>query len=153
MSLFGLQLCVDPALITTWHRLGLPDDTMCVQNTIIISLSTRWPLIIDPHGVAKKWIKGVERSNQLKIITPNQHDFVRALETAVTTGRPLLIENAVIDGKVPRVLDDLLRKVASSSNPPHSVRIANEVNYNKKFKYATLLYYVQFLILTTLGYI
>jgi hypothetical protein len=143
--LISFQAAVEPSLLRAWLHSGLPNDPACIQNALIVSLSTRWPLLIDPHGIARKWVKGVERANQLRILSPNQHDFVRALETAVTTGRPVLIDNAVEvggessgeggeEGDVPRVLHDLLRPLANSATPPHTVRIVNEVNYNKKFR-------------------
>jgi ATP-binding dynein motor region len=133
---FSVQSAVDPAQLRQWHRMGLPKDTACIQNAVLTSLSVRWPLLVDPHGVARKWIKGTERANQLRMLLPTQHDFVRALENAVATGRVVFIDNAVgDDGQLPSVLDDLLRPIANSPTPPHTVRIVNEVNYNKKFKY------------------
>jgi hypothetical protein len=133
-----VQLAVDAAQLRQWHRAGLPKDTACIQTAVITSLSVRWPLLIDPHGIARKWIKGSERANQLRVLQPTQHDFVRALENAVATGRVVYVDHAVSnDGLLPSVLSDLLRPIANDpSNLPTTVRIVNEVNYNKKFKYA-----------------
>ena len=133
-----IESAVDASLLRQWHRAGLPYDTTCIQTAVITSLSMRWPLLVDPHGVARRWIKGSERSNQLRILQPAQHDFVRALENAVATGRVVYIDHAVGgDGLLPSVLCDLLRPIANqeSANLPVTVRIVNEVNYNKKFKY------------------
>jgi hypothetical protein len=132
-----VQSAVDPAQLRQWHRAGLPKDAACIQTAVITTLSARWPLLIDPHGVARKWIKGSERSNQLRILQPTQHDFVRALENAVATGRVVYIDHAVgDDGLLPSVLSDLLRPIANDpAHLPTTVRIVNEVNYNKKFKY------------------
>lgn len=132
-----VQSAVDASQLRQWHRAGLPKDATCIQTAVIASLSARWPLFIDPHGVARKWIKATERSNQLRILLPTQHDFVRALENAVATGRVVYIDHAVgDDGLLPSVLSDLLRPIANySANFPATVRIMNEVSYNKKFKY------------------
>lgn len=132
-----VQSAVDASQLRQWYRSGLPKDPSCVQTAIIATLSARWPLLIDPHGVARKWIKASERANQLRVLLPTQHDFVRALENAVATGRVVYIDHAVgDDGLLPSVLSDLLRPIANDpANSPTTVRIVNEVNYNKKFKY------------------
>lgn len=133
--LLTFQSAVDSTQLHSWFHAGLPNDSACIQNAVLVSLSTRWPLLIDPHGIARKWVKGVERANQLRILSPSQHDFARALEMAVTAGRPVLIDNAVLpDGQVPPILHNLLRPLANAYYAPHSVRIVNEVPYNKKFR-------------------
>lgn len=132
-----MQTAVDASLLRQWHRVGLPKDTSCIQNAVLTSLTARWPLLIDPHGMARKWIKGIERTNQLRVLSPSHHDFVRALENAVTTGRVVLVDNAIAeDGSVHGALDPLLRPIANGSyNLPQTVKISNEVNYHKKFRY------------------
>ncbi|VEN41412.1 unnamed protein product, partial [Callosobruchus maculatus] len=49
--------------------------------------------MIDPQDQAKKWIKNMERSNNLAIIRLNQADYVRILENAIQFGQPVLLEN------------------------------------------------------------
>lgn len=45
--------------------------------------------MIDPQGQANKWIKNMERSNNLAIIRLNQADYVRILENAIQFGQPV----------------------------------------------------------------
>lgn len=132
-----IQSAVDASLLRQWHRVGLPKDLSCIQNAVLTSLSARWPLLIDPHGMARKWIKGTERANQLRVLSPTHHDFVRSLENAVASGRVVLVDNAIADdGSIHAALDALLRPIANGSySLPQTVKIGNEVNYNKKFKY------------------
>ena len=41
------------------------DDSFSVENGLIMSRSSRWPLMIDPQGQANKWIRNLEKDNQL----------------------------------------------------------------------------------------
>lgn len=52
--------------------------------------------MIDPQGQANKWIKNLERANNLAIIRLNQPDYVRVLENAIQFGQPV-IENVFMD--------------------------------------------------------
>ncbi|CAL1529525.1 unnamed protein product, partial [Lymnaea stagnalis] len=58
----------DPVKIRSWNIAGLPTDSFSVENGIIISNSNRWPLMIDPQGQANKWIKNMEKQNNLHVI-------------------------------------------------------------------------------------
>ena len=44
---------------------GLPADDFSIDNAIIASKARRWPLMIDPQGQANKWIKNMEKQNNL----------------------------------------------------------------------------------------
>ena len=47
----------DPVKIRAWNIAGLPVDTFSVDNGIIVSNSRRWPLMIDPQGEKKPFLK------------------------------------------------------------------------------------------------
>ena len=49
--------------------------------------------MIDPQGQANKWIKNMERANNLHVIKLTDGDFVRTLENCIQFGTPVLLEN------------------------------------------------------------
>lgn len=53
--------------IRQWSLCGLPSDNFSVENGIIVANSRRWSLMIDPQGQANKWIKNLEKENDLKV--------------------------------------------------------------------------------------
>nr|CAH7763955.1 unnamed protein product [Callosobruchus chinensis] len=88
-----IDILGEPDVIRAWNIFGLPSDNFSVDNAIIISNSRRYALMIDPHDQANKWIKNMERSNNLAIVRLNQTDYVRILENAIQFGQPVLLEN------------------------------------------------------------
>ena len=51
-----------------WQISGLPKDAFSVDNGVIVANARRWPLMIDPQGQASKWIKSMEKDNDLAVI-------------------------------------------------------------------------------------
>lgn len=47
----------NPVYIRDWTIAGLPNDNFSVDNSIIMNVARRWPLLIDPQGQANKFIK------------------------------------------------------------------------------------------------
>lgn len=49
--------------------------------------------MIDPQGQANKWVKNMEKDNNLAIVKLSDSDILRKLENSVQFGWPVLIEN------------------------------------------------------------
>ena len=55
------------AVIQDWTAKGLPADEHSVQNGILTTAASRFPLCIDPQQQAVSWIKNMYGKDQLKI--------------------------------------------------------------------------------------
>lgn len=45
-----------------WVETGLPQTASSVQNAVIMDLSGKWPLLIDPEEQASRWIRRMYKS-------------------------------------------------------------------------------------------
>ena len=57
--------------------------------SLSLSNARRWPLMIDPQGQANKWVKNMEKANNLHVIKLTDSDFVRTLENCIQFGTPV----------------------------------------------------------------
>ncbi|TPX60170.1 hypothetical protein SpCBS45565_g07578 [Spizellomyces sp. 'palustris'] len=115
----------DPIQIRAWNIAGLPSDAFSVDNGIIVKNARRWPLMIDPQGQANKWVKNMEKENNLQIIKLTDPDYVRNLENAIQFGAPVLLEN--VKEELDPVLDSVLQKQTFKSGGSTCIRLGDAV--------------------------
>ncbi|TYZ60532.1 hypothetical protein PybrP1_003065 [[Pythium] brassicae (nom. inval.)] len=63
---------VDDLRLSKWHIDGLPvGDPSAVENAVITTSCYRFPVLVDPHGVATEWIKRREAGGTLQEVSCN----------------------------------------------------------------------------------
>jgi len=132
---FKLQKVLgDPVEIRNWHINGLPKDGFSTDNGIVVKMTRRWPLAIDPQQQANKWVRNKEAENKLQIIKLTDGKFVQILESSITYGTPVLLEN-ILEEMDP-VLEPLLLKQIFKSGGVPCIKMGDSVlEFHSSFKF------------------
>ncbi|ESO02212.1 hypothetical protein HELRODRAFT_65497 [Helobdella robusta] len=123
-----------PVDIQSWNIAGLPKDNFSIDNAIMVFNSNRWPLMIDPQSQANKWIKNMEKDNQLALLKPLSSDFSRVLELCISFGKPLLLEN--IGEELDPSLEPVLLKLTFAQAGIEMMQLGDKIiDYNENFRF------------------
>lgn len=107
-------------------------DELSVQNGILTTRASRFPLCIDPQQQAVSWIKRREgKALEGRCRTFNDSDFLKQLELAIQYGFPFLFEN--VDEYIDPVIDPVL-EVASSGGATMVKLGDKEVDWDPAFR-------------------
>ncbi|XP_077995609.1 dynein axonemal heavy chain 10-like isoform X2 [Glandiceps talaboti] len=127
------NLLTDDVEISRWGSEGLPPDELSIQNGILTTKSSRFPMCIDPQQQALNWIKKKEEANNLKVCTFNDPDFLKQLEMAIKYGFPFLFQD--VDEYIDPVIDNVLEKnIKGVSGRQFIILGDKEVDYDPNFR-------------------
>ena len=127
---------MDDATVGEWNLQGLPKDDLSIQNGIMVTNSTRYPLLIDPQGQGQNWImkKYAESMDKYRSLAnlnnPKFKDFF--LKYCLEEGKTIVIEG--IENEVDPVLDPVLEKQVIWKKSRGIIKIGGtDMDFNKNF--------------------
>ncbi|KAM3963287.1 dynein heavy chain at 62B [Aphomia sociella] len=119
--------------IQNWCIAGLPRDSFSIDNGIIQDNSMRWSLLVDPQGQANKWIKTMEKSNDLQVLKFTDGNYMKVIETCLEYGKPALIDCILEDVEAP--LDPVLLKHTYMQGGKEFIALGeNVIEYHPNFR-------------------
>mmetsp|Transcript_23212 Transcript_23212/g.34068 ORF Transcript_23212/g.34068 Transcript_23212/m.34068 type:complete len:1122 (+) Transcript_23212:47-3412(+) len=109
-SLDLTSFLVDVGTIGDWNLEGLPTDPLSIQNGILVTRSSRYPLLIDPQGQAINWIINHEEQRMPSFGTTsfNQPRFREQLEYCMAEGKACIVTG--VEEELDPVITPVLEK-------------------------------------------
>ncbi|XP_074640231.1 dynein axonemal heavy chain 10-like [Tubulanus polymorphus] len=127
------ELLTNDVEISKWTSESLPPDELSIQNGILTTRASRFPMCIDPQQQALNWIKKKEEPNNLKVCTFNDADFLKQLELAIKYGFPFLFQD--VDEYIDPVIDNVLEKNIKGAAGREFVMLGDkEVDFDPNFR-------------------
>jgi len=132
-----ISFLVDTGTIGDWNIDGLPSDPLSIQNGILVTRSSRYPLLVDPQGQAITWLKNKEKlrvpappkAPVLALSSPKLKD---ELEFCLQEGKALIIVG--VEEELDPLLYPILEKQFIQKGKKKLVKLADtEVEVDEKF--------------------
>lgn len=105
-----ISFLVDIGTIGDWNMQGLPSDPLSTQNGIMVTQSSRFPLMVDPQGQALSWIINKE-ANNVAAWSPcaiNDGKLKDKLEVCMGDGMAMIVIG--VEEEIDPMLDPVLEK-------------------------------------------
>jgi dynein heavy chain len=104
-----IDMLTNDAVRGEWNLQGLPTDDLSVQNGILTTKASRYPIMIDPQGQGLTWTRAKDAANGIKETSFNDRNFRNNLEECLWMGTTLLLAN--VENELDPVLDPVLDKL------------------------------------------
>jgi dynein heavy chain len=140
-----VKFLVDDTTVGEWQLEGLPTDDHSIQNAIMITKSSKFPLMVDPQGQGLSWIKNrsekkmkqreKEKGELGKVVVCQLNDkpFTFQIVAQMANGWPMIIENT--PEEVDPLMDPVLEKqVSRNSRIPKLFFNDTECDFNDEFE-------------------
>ncbi|PWU96478.1 putative Cytoplasmic dynein 1 heavy chain (DYNC1H1) [Trypanosoma cruzi] len=89
-----VEYLVTPQERLSWEQCGLLKDHLCVENAMILSRCQRYPLLIDPNGVAVTFLLQRYSKDKINTTSFSKTGYLKHLDMAVRFGYPILMQDA-----------------------------------------------------------
>jgi dynein heavy chain len=123
----------DPVVIRSWQLFGLPTDPVSIDNALMTTTGSRWPLCIDPQAQANAWIRNLEEKQGVQVTTMTDINMLRALENCIRIGKPLLIED--MHEHIDPALEPILQKAVFKQGGRLLIHLGDsDIDYDPGFK-------------------
>jgi dynein heavy chain len=129
-----IPFLVDIGTIGDWNQEKLPTDPLSIQNGILVTQSTRFPLLCDPQAQAITWIKTREQERMPPYGTTSiSHPKLKdQLEFAMGEGLALVVTG--VEEEIDPMLDPVLEKEIIVKGKRKSINVGDKnMDYNDKF--------------------
>lgn len=134
------QFLVEETTKNEWLMSKLPNDLLSTQNAILVTTSSRYPLIIDPQDQAKNWLVNmyptlVADKHIYQMITFCGKNFGNDCSYLLGQDLQIIIEG--IENDVDTTLDVILEKqfIGNKNSKLKRIKLPDrEVDFNDKFK-------------------
>ncbi|KAF0745065.1 hypothetical protein Ae201684_000639 [Aphanomyces euteiches] len=134
-----INFLVDVGTIGDWNIQGLPTDSLSIQNGIMVTRSSRYPLLVDPQGQALSWIKNREaaRMPSYGSTALNHPKLKDQLEYCMGEGRALVITG--VEEDIDPMMDPVLEKQIIVKGRSLSINVSDK---NMEFNPAFSMYFI-----------
>jgi dynein heavy chain 1 len=121
-----------PSERLSWHANGLPSDQLCEENAIMLKRFNRYPLVIDPSGMATEFIQNKFKESKIAVTSFLDDSFMKSLESALRFGNPIIIQD--VESYDP-ILNTILNKEIHKTGGRVLIRLADQdIDFSPSFQ-------------------
>ena len=128
------EFLADIGTIGDWNLAGLPTDSLSIQNGILVTRSSRFPLLIDPQGQAINWICNHEESRMphFGVTSFSNPRFRENIEYCLSEGKALIV--AGVEQEIDPMVYPVLEKQIIVKGKSKYITVSGKVcDYNDEF--------------------